>query len=82
MTEESNQTQQVLDTETTQSSRTVDPTALKAYQKYQQKYMEVYGKSLVRKNWKKKLKLKARLVELEAKLARIEKYLYVEKTNG
>jgi hypothetical protein len=54
----------------------LNPEALKSYQKYQQKYMNVFGRLQVRKNPTKRWKLQARLKTLQEKLKRIEPFLY------
>lgn len=79
-----NQTENpVLDTESAVAeTKQLNPQVLKEYEKCQQKYMEVYGRFLVRKNLKKRLKLKERMFNLQEKLKRLEKNLYIsEKTN-
>lgn len=63
-------------------TKKVNPEVLTAYQKYQAKYMEVYGRLQIRKNWKKRCKLQFRLKMLEAKIKSIETDLYSEEENG
>lgn len=75
--------EQVLDTEpNSPQSKKVNPEVLKAYEKCQQKYMEVYGKFLVRRNFKRRMKLKARIIELEARLKQLEANLYLTELNN
>jgi DNA polymerase III gamma/tau subunit len=74
--EESNQELSTAEPNQTSVTRKLNAEALKSYQKYQQKYMDVFGRLQVRKNPTKRWKLQARLKTLQEKLKRIEAFLY------
>lgn len=83
MTTDSQDQNQALDTNSPEAPvKKINLTVLKSYERCQQKYMEVYGRLLVRKNLKRRLKLQARLVELQERLKKLEQNLYTVESNN